>query len=203
MAGRLEGRDLAGEKQERDEAVRVDAAEFNAWMVEEQKRVFLLCRRMLQDPEEADSATQDAFFKAYKAFSGGQGMTELNDRRRWITRIAVNTCLDRLRSKAWKVWQKRPKAVEEQTILDMTASRSPNAEQQLFAKEIQRRLEASLAKLSGRQRAVFSLRHYDGLAIEEIAEVLKLDAGTIKAHLFRAVSKLREELKDLYGARVA
>ena len=44
-----------------------DTREFGSWMASEQKRVFLLCRRMLQDAEEADSATQDTFLKAWQA----------------------------------------------------------------------------------------------------------------------------------------
>ena len=44
----------------------------------------------------------------------------------------------------------------------------------------------------------FTLRHYDALSLDEIADMLGLDTGTVKAHLFRAIGKLREELKDLY-----
>jgi RNA polymerase sigma-70 factor (ECF subfamily) len=82
----------------------------------------------------------------------------------------------------------------------MTPGATPDAERQLLSKQIQQRLESALAKLSNRQRAVFSLRHYEAMALEEIAEVLKLDVGTVKAHLFRAVSRLRTELRDLYTA---
>ena len=71
----------------------------------------------------------------------------------------------------------------------------------LFARQIQQRLEKALVKLSDRQRAVFTLRHYDALSLDEIAEILKLDTGTVKAHLFRAITKLRVELTDLYEAR--
>jgi DNA-directed RNA polymerase specialized sigma24 family protein len=46
-----------------------DLRNFGSWMASEQKRIFLLCRRLLQDPDEADSATQDAFLKAFKALS--------------------------------------------------------------------------------------------------------------------------------------
>ena len=177
--------------------VGAELREFGTWMSSEQRRIFLLCRRLLQDPDEADSATQDVFLKAYKALSKGNGH-ELDHPDKWVTRIAVNTCLDRLRSRAWKIWQKRPKPEDEQIILGMAASATPDAEAQLFAKQIQQRLELALQKLSDRQRAVFTLRHYDALALEEIAEILKLDVGTVKVHLFRALGKLREELKDLY-----
>jgi RNA polymerase sigma-70 factor, ECF subfamily len=187
---------------EREIHVGAGLREFSSWMAAEQRRVFLLCRRMLQDPDEADSATQDVFLKAYKALSKvKEDSTELDDPGKWVTRIAINTCLDRLRSKAWKIWQRRPAAEDEELILQMTAEGRPDAETQVFAKEIQQRLETALSKLSARQRAVFSLRHYESLPLEEIASVLKLDTGTVKAHLFRALAKLREELKDLYAAR--
>lgn len=173
--------------------------EFGTWMAAEQKRVYLLCRRMLQDPGEADCATQDIFLKAYNALNRGYSETGGPDAQgRWLTRIAVNTCLDRLRSKSWKIWQRRPRAEDESALLQTVASVEPNAERRLFAAQIQKRLELALQKLSGRQRAVFCLRHYDGLALDEIAAALKLDQGTVKSHLSRAIAKLRDELRDLY-----
>jgi len=172
--------------------------DFGTWMTSEQRRIFLLCRRMLQDPDEADSATQDVFLKAFKAMSKPTSGLELDDPNKWVTRIAVNTCLDRLRSKSWKIWQRRPAPEDEQLILQMTCDTDPDAERLLFSQQIQRRLELALTKLSDRQRAVFSLRHYEALPLEEIADALKLDVGTVKAHLFRALTKMREELKDLY-----
>ena len=182
--------------------VGTDLRDFGAWMTSEQRRIYLLCRRMLQDPDEADSATQDVFLKAYRALSkAGAETNELDNPSKWVTRIAINTCLDRLRSKSWRLWQRRPAVEDEEFILQTAAGSAPDAESRVFATEIQQRLEKALTKLSDRQRAVFSLRHYDALALEEIADVLKLDVGTVKAHLFRAIAKLREELKDLYKPR--
>lgn len=186
---------------ERETQVGADTREFGGWMASEQRRIFLLCRRMLNDTDEADSATQDIFLKAYRALSTGNGdLKELENPGSWVTRIAVNTCLDRLRSAAWKIWRRRPSGGDEELILEMTPGKDPDAERQVFAHEIQRRLERALTKLSDRQRAVFTLRHYEAMPLEEIAHVLKLDTGTVKAHLFRALAKLRVELKDLYHA---
>ena len=189
MSDQLQGEAHAG----------LELRDFGSWMVSEQRRIFFLCRRMLQDADEADSATQDVFLKAYKALSKGESK-DLDNPGKWVTRIAVNTCLDRLRSKAWKIWQRRPPLADEEVILQMTPAVSPDAESQMFAKQIQRRLEMALSKLSDRQRVVFSLRHYEATSLEDIADVLNLDIGTVKAHLFRAVARMREELKDLYGA---
>lgn len=171
--------------------------DFGTWMTSEQRRVYGLCQRFLQDRDEADSATQDVFLKAFQALKR-EDAKELEDPARWITRIAVNTCLDRLRSHKWQFWRRRPSPEDEAAILSMASSRTPEAEDRYFAGQINKRLGAAMEKLSARQRAVFTLRHYEDLSLEEIGELLGLDVGTVKAHMFRAVSKLRVELRDLY-----
>lgn len=172
--------------------------DFGAWMTSEQRRVYSLCQRFLQDRDEADSATQDVFLKAYQALAR-QDAQPLEDPARWITRIAVNTCLDRLRSRKWQFWRRRPAPEDEQAILALAQSRSPEAEDHYFAGQIGTRLRKALEKLSPRQRMVFSLRHFEEMSLEEISQTLNLDVGTVKAHMFRAVAKLRGELRDLYG----
>jgi len=178
--------------------------DFGTWMTAEQRRINALCRHMLQDPDEADSATQDVFLKAYQAMSRAEGREDgmvLDDPGRWVAKIAVNTCLDRLRSKKWQLWRRRPAAEDEAAILSMTASKAPESEDRYFAGQIHARLNAALAGLSDRQRAVFTLRHYEEMSLEEIGQILGLDVGTVKAHMFRAVNKLRGELRDLYEGR--
>lgn len=173
--------------------------DFDSWMESEQRRVYSLCQHMLQDRDDADSASQDVFFKAYQALKKGDG-AQLDDPARWLTRIAVNTCLDRLRSRKWQLWRRRPSPEDERLILGMAPSTAPGAEAHCFASEIRDRIEKALERLSARQRAVFTLRHYQDLSLEEIGGLLGLDVGTVKAHMFRAVSKLRVELRDLYEA---
>ncbi|QOY84972.1 RNA polymerase sigma factor [Paludibaculum fermentans] len=174
-------------------------SDFAGWMLSEQRRVFLLCQRMLGEADEADSATQDVFFKAYKALQKQE--VPIDDSAKWLTRIAVNTCLDKLRSRRWQFWRKRPKQEDEELILNMASSASPDAEAQMFAGEIGVRLQTALGNLSDRQRAVFTLRHYEDRGLDEIAEILDLDVGTVKAHMARALAKLRLELQDLYEGR--
>lgn len=174
-------------------------ADFAGWMASEQRRIFLLCQRMLGDSDDADTATQDAFLKAYRALEKQESV--IDDPAKWLTRIAVNTCLDKLRSRRWQFWRKRPNQEDEEVILAMAPATAPDAEDQFFASQIGRRIHAALERLSDRQRAVFTLRHYEDRSLDEIAELLGLDVGTVKAHMARAVSKLREELRDLYALR--
>lgn len=171
--------------------------EFNRWMVSEQRRVFLLCYRMLQDRDEADTATQDTFLKAYKAIKQA-GAGAVDDYSKWVTRIAVNTCLDKVRSRSWKFWKKRPQPEDEALILALAPSGAPDAEDRYFAGEIQARLNAALESLSPKQRAVFTLRHFEDRKLDEIAAILGLEVGTVKAHMARALAKLRDLLDDLY-----
>ena len=140
------------------------------------------------------------FLKAYQALRKEDAQT-LDDPARWLTRIAVNTCLDRLRSQKWQLWRRRPSSEDESLILRMTRSPRPEADARYFGVEIMARLERAMRRLSARQRAVFTLRHYEDLSLEEISKILHLDVGTVKAHMFRAVTKLREELRDLYGGK--
>ena len=176
--------------------------DFNGWMVAEQRRIFLLCFRMLRDRDEADTATQDVFLKAYKALSRPSA-PELDNPGKWLTRIAVNTCLDRLRSRSWKLWKRRSRPEDEELILRTKAAEAPTAEDEAYAHQIRRRLAEAISRLSPRQQAVFTLRHYEDRSLEEIAEILGLEVGTVKAHMARALAKLRVLLEDLYGVRHA
>lgn len=180
------------------EANALSRQSFGAWMADEQPRILLLCLRMLRDPQDAGAAAQDVFWKAYQAIERQDDGT-VSDPARWLTRIAVNTCLDRLRSRRWQFWRRRPAPADEVAILAFTPCSAPTPEQQAMAREIARRLHAALGRLSDRQRAVFVLKHYEDRTLAEIAELLRLDLGTVKVHLARAISRLRVELKDLYG----
>jgi RNA polymerase sigma-70 factor (ECF subfamily) len=174
-------------------------AELASLMTSEQRRIFLLCLRLLRDRDEADTATQDTFLKAFRALERRGPGDPLDSPARWLTRIAVNTCLDRLRSKRWRFWQQRPRPEDEAAVLMLTPASSPDPEAALRARDITRRLSAALERLSPRQRSVFILRHEEDHSLEEIGAILGLDVGTVKAHMARALQKLRAELRDLYG----
>ena len=167
--------------------------DFSAWMTAQQKRVYLLCLRLLRDDEDAGSAVQDTFFKAYRALERGDS-DALRDPARWVTRIAVNTCLDSLRSRRWRFWRRRPAPEHEQAILALAPAGGASAEERVFARQIGVRLGAALGRLSDRQRSVFVLRHYQDRSLDEIARLLDMEPGTVKAHLARALAKDRKSV---------
>jgi RNA polymerase sigma-70 factor, ECF subfamily len=175
-------------------AMKID---FEALLASEQKRIFLLCMRLLRDRDEADTATQDVFVEAYRAIEK-RGTAAILEPAKWLTRVALNTCYERIRSKRWRFWQRHSSNAEGDAVLRVLPAAGPNQENAVAAGDIRRRLESALQRLSLRQRAVFILRHDEDRSIEEIAGIMELDTGTVKAHMARAIKKLREELRDLY-----
>ncbi len=171
--------------------------DFGSWMAAEQTRIYLLCLKMLQNSDEADSATQDVFVKAYRALERADGRA-IQEPAKWLTRVALNSCCDRLRSRRWLFWQRRVSGEDQETVLRFTPAAGLNPEDALITREMTLRIGRSLDKLSVRQRLIFLLRFDEDYTLAEIAEVLNLDLGTVKAHMARALKKLREELRGLY-----
>ena len=175
----------------------MSSIDFEAWMAVEQKRVFLLCLRLLRNSDEADSATQDVFVEAYRTLEK-RGRPAIQEPAKWLTRVAFNTCYDRMRSKRWRFWQRLSSNADGDALLRITPAVGPSQDESARANDILMRLERALERLSVRQRAVFLLRHKEDRSLEEIAGIMDVDTGTVKAHMARAIRKLREELRDLY-----
>ncbi len=171
--------------------------DFGSLMAAEQTRIYLLCLKMLRNSDEADSATQDVFVEAYRALERSDGRA-IQEPAKWLTRVALNSCCDRLRSRRWLFWQRRVSGEDQEAVLRLTPASGLSPEDALMARETARRIGDSLHKLSARQRVIFLLRFDEGYTLAEIAEVLDLDPGTVKAHMARALKKLREELRGLY-----
>ncbi len=178
-------------------ALEVKPLDFGILMAEEQKRIYLLCLHMLRNSDEADSATQDVFVEAYRALKRVDGRV-VESPAKWLTRVALNACIDRLRSKRWLFWQRRIFGEDEEKLIRLTPAAGPNPEDALIARDIAKRIGNSLHKLSVKQRLVFLLRYDEDYSLAEIAEALNLDLGTVKAHMARALKKLRQELRGLY-----
>ena len=171
---------------------------FESLVAAEQERIYVLCLRMLGNRDEADSATQDTFLKAHRALAG-RGSRHVDDPARWLTRIAVNTCLDVLRSRRWRFWRRWAGPEESQAVLEAATASEASPEEALLQRRVARRLSRAVDRLSLRQRTVFVLRHEEDRSFEEIGGLLGLDVGTVKSHMARAIRKLKTELRDLYG----
>jgi RNA polymerase sigma-70 factor (ECF subfamily) len=145
--------------------------------------IFRFCCHFLGDGTQAQDATQDVFLKLYLALNAGSNLPEM---RAWLYRVARNACIDRKR------WWKRYFQVFSGKELPERAA-ATRADQSLLT----RSLRALIDSLPRRQKEVFILRHWHECSTEETAQILGIDAGSVKSHLNRAIASLRERLRDL------
>lgn len=170
-----------------DRSKRGDKSAFEALVRKHQHRVYNICRYML-GPHDAEDAAQDSFVKTYRsldAFTPSPGFSS------WLTRIAINTCLDYKRKPAHIPLVKRTAEGDEYEREE--ASALPGPEGSLVSKQAHVAVDEAISRLSGKLRAVVVLHEIEDLSYEETASALGISIGTVKSRLFRA----REELKEL------
>jgi RNA polymerase sigma-70 factor (ECF subfamily) len=148
-----------------------------------ERAVYHLAYRTLRDTEEAKDATQEAFFKAYRALRTFRPGAKFST---WIFTIAYHACCDRLARR------KRYSGAELPDRADPAAGPQEQAE---IADEA-RRLRAAIDALPAKYRTVITLFHLQNKQYDEIAAVLDLPLGTVKTHLFRAKELLRRSLEN-------
>jgi RNA polymerase sigma-70 factor (ECF subfamily) len=156
-----------------------------------QKKLFRLAWAIVRDDSEADSITQDTFVTAYINLAKFEGRSELET---WLTRITINKSRDVLRSRKRRFVPfaspgdefGHPEPHDER----------PDAERRVMSAQLASAIDRALDGLSSQQEAIFRLRHLEDLPLEEIGRLMDLRPGTVRAHLFRAVHKVRAQLGD-------
>jgi RNA polymerase sigma-70 factor (ECF subfamily) len=158
--------------------------EFQAAVMEHKDRVHSYARRMLRDHEDAKDVAQECLVRLWRDHE----RVDAGLCRSWLLRSAHNLCVDRLRRRSI-----RPEADQRDDAPDPVDAR-PGPDRLTSSAEIAGRLERALLDLDHRDRAIVLLREVEGLAYEEISEMLGLKLGTLKATLHRAREKLRGAL---------
>jgi RNA polymerase sigma-70 factor (ECF subfamily) len=169
-----------------------DGAAFGLLMTRFQRKIYRVAFSVVRDEVEADTITQDTFIQAYTHLARFEGRAELET---WLTRIAINRSRDSLRRRHFVslFTLRSDEDGETETMLDPVDER-PDPERQYLSVQLRRAIQRAERRLSAQQKVIFRLRHYENLSLEEIADHLGLKAGTVRAHLFRAIHKIRSEL---------
>ena len=159
-----------------------------------QRRVFNLAFRMLQDYEEANEITQDAFLAAWQGLPAFRGEARFST---WLHRIAYNCALRQLELR------KRDQALQFALQAEQTLVREDEVQADMSLETLanQELVQEQLSQLPTKYRIVLILRHLQDMTYEEMAEVLTMPIGTIKTHLFRARNLLKERLQNFERAR--
>jgi RNA polymerase sigma-70 factor (ECF subfamily) len=165
--------------------------------------VLRLATNILRRPEEARDAYQDAFLKAYKNLHRFRFECSFYT---WLYRIVTNVCLDQMRRRHTRREDQAPetasphhRAGEVTDFFERQAELRPasDPERNLMGKEIGRQIAGALEQLSPRERVVFEMKHYHGLKLRIIGDLLGTSEETVKNSLFRATQKLRAQLGSL------
>jgi len=160
-----------------------------------QDKVLYLAYDLVGNFTDAQDIAQNTFYRAFRSIKNFKKQAKFST---WLFRIVVNTAIDvqRAESRKYKIMTKQslddPENLISMTIKD--AGRLPD--QMLVLKDFNEQLENALNELPERQRVAFILRHYHEMSMKEIATVLNCEAATVRSHIFRAIHKLRELLKE-------
>ncbi len=163
------------------------------------KNIYYLSYDLTGNHHDAEDLSQEVFIKAFRSMSNFRGDAKLSS---WLYRITVNTAISQKRKKSVSNMQLQENFEETVNKSEQNNKEfSRNPEKWAEAGLIRDHLESAIQKLTPRERSIFVLRHYNDLPQKEIAEILKINLGTVKSMLFRAIKKLQKELafyrKDL------
>ena len=148
-------------------------------------RVHAYATMMLRDPAEAQDVAQEALVRLWEH----RDRVQWHGARLWLMRTVRNLCIDRIRK--LKV---RSEVDQGDTVVEAEADASPGPEKLTESGELGQMIERALGSLSPQDRSVVLLREVHGLPYDEIAEILGLPLGTLKARLHRARERLRARL---------
>jgi RNA polymerase sigma-70 factor, ECF subfamily len=164
------------------------------------REVLRLALNLVHRAEDARDIYQESFLRVYRNLHRFRFECSFYT---WVYRIVTNVCLDHLR--------RRQTRKEEQAPADESTAGTPpdffdrqpepsaaaNPERHLLGQEIGRKIASALEQLSPRERMVFELKHYHGMKLRAIGEVLGTSEETVKNSLFRATRKMRARLDGM------
>ena len=177
---------------------RVRAGDDDAFreLVERHSRaVFHVAYRVTGRVEDAEDVVQETFLRAYRQLDRFEARSNF---RTWVHRIATNCAMDLLRARPKREMAEEPEGLERAAVA--SGDGLPPPERSLLGVQIKERLAGAMALLTEMERAAFTLRHFEGLSIDEIARMLGLKTSATKHSIFRAVRKMRRELQPFIEA---
>jgi RNA polymerase sigma-70 factor (ECF subfamily) len=169
---------------------------FDALVQQHQKRVYRVVYLLVRDADAADTLTQECFLRAYQKLAGFRGECRIDT---WLLRIAVNLAKDHAKNRRASFWRKLiglDDTDDGNGVPVQVHAHDPSPEQVLLAREEMQAVWSAVDSLSAQQRTIFLLRFTEEMSLAEIAEVLSLRVGSVKAQLSRATGSLRKKMRE-------
>lgn len=178
------------------EAQAGDRMAFEELVRRHDREVLRLAQSLMRTTEDARDAYQESFLRAYRNIARFRFECSFYT---WLYRIVTNVCLDQMRRRMSRPEDQAPASERDGAESDFF-DRQPqvaahaNPERNLLGSEIGDHIAAAMKHLSPRERMVFEMKHYHGLRLRAIGEMLGTTEETVKNSLFRATRKLRTDL---------
>src|SRR6266849_995957 len=164
------------------------------------RRIFHLAQRVVRNHEDAEDVVQEAFQLAFVHLQDFEGSARFST---WLSRIAINVALMKLRKKGRKVELSidEHSESEDMSFRDAVTDLAPDPEQNCLRQERSRILREALAELRPNARRVLELYELEGRSMKEIAAGLGISVTAVKARIFQARPKMRHELNQYFIKR--
>src|SRR5271157_3057024 len=176
-----------------------DKGAFETLVRQHQSRVFAVAGGILRNREDVEDIAQQVFLKAYFSLKRFDQRAAFST---WLYKITVNECWDLLRKRKVRPLVLEVDLSEEQArqyqAAEQLSDGRPDASEQLASRE---RIEQLLGCLEERDRSMLVLKEVQGFSVDEIAELLEINANTVKVRLFRARQRIAESLKRRLKAK--
>jgi len=176
-------------------AQRGDLAAYDDLVRRYQERIYATIYHMTSNHEDANDLAQDTFIKAFQALKSFKGGSSFYT---WVYRIAVNKTINFLKQRKNRTHMSLNdldfNAEHDPDLLALVSDKTPRREAQLA--ELQQKLNEALQKLSEPHRLVVTLHDVQGLAHEEIAQIMDCNVGTVRSRLFYARQQLQATMSD-------
>ncbi len=175
-------------------ALQGDQKAYEALLNKYRNLVYTIMYKMVHNPQEAEDLTQEAFIKAFRALSSFREEFAFST---WLMKIATNNCIDFLRKRKLKTQSiHEPVKYKDEELERTLPNQEPTPEKNLLREERKRIIQEAIQELPERYRHVILLRHMEEKSYDEIADILGLPLGTVKAQIFRAREMLNQKLKE-------
>ena len=149
--------------------------------------------RLVGDPDEASDVAQETFIRAYERIADFRGGSSLYT---WLYRIAYNQAISLLRRRRVRRFLRLDRAEDLGAEVELQLIDANDAADQLEQAELLNYIDQAIKTLPPRQRAIFVMRHYQGMSHAQIAQVVGRSEGAIRAGYFHAVRKMRDAARE-------
>ena len=171
-----------------------DSRAFDMLVLKYQHRIFGLISRYVHDADEVQDVAQEAFIKAYRALPKFRGDSAFYT---WLYRIAINTAKNYLVSRSRRPPGSEVEVEDAEYYASGTALHEiETPENALFGAELKAVVETAIRELPEDLRTAVTLREFDGLSYEDIADIMDCPIGTVRSRIFRAREAIDSQVKE-------